>query len=230
MTKIRAMNKEEKEIYQYYETLAPNYNEDRFNNTYGKFIDKQERVLLQKYLQGKHKVLDLACGTGRFMDLAHEGADLSPAMLKEAQKAYPNKTFHCCSATQLPVADEYYDTVFSMHLLMHLSKDKFQEILDEVYRTLQPNGFFIFDVPSALRRKLIGYNKNGWHGNTAYHIEEIQDLIKEKWTFKAYQGIMILPIHHFPKSLRVRLSVLDGILSRNVLKSLASYYLVVLRK
>jgi hypothetical protein len=38
------------ELAAYYETLAATYDENRFNNTYGQFIDKQERKILDKLL------------------------------------------------------------------------------------------------------------------------------------------------------------------------------------
>ena len=36
-------------IIDYYDNLAETYDENRFENTYGKFIDKQERNILNQY-------------------------------------------------------------------------------------------------------------------------------------------------------------------------------------
>ncbi|MGB0524025.1 MAG: class I SAM-dependent methyltransferase, partial [Flammeovirgaceae bacterium] len=75
------MNKLDEEIFNYYEKLAPDYDHNRFGNTYGAFINTQEERLLSPLLHSKKCVLDLACGTGRFLKYAHEGLDVSPAML-----------------------------------------------------------------------------------------------------------------------------------------------------
>ena len=48
------------EIINYYDSLAKSYDEDRFNNAYGKFVDKQERIILDKILIDKNElILDL---------------------------------------------------------------------------------------------------------------------------------------------------------------------------
>ena len=38
------------EIKKYYDTLAQSYDSDRFENSYGKFIDTQERLYLKECL------------------------------------------------------------------------------------------------------------------------------------------------------------------------------------
>lgn len=218
------------EIRKYYDELATTYDSNRFGNTYGSFIHRQEYPLLKHELKERNTILDLACGTGRFLDLAQDGLDVSSAMLKESAKKYPNKTLHCSTAWDIPVPDHKYDAVFSMHLLMHLPKAQFTSVLNEVDRVLQPNGLFIFDVPSAWRRTKIGYQKSGWHGNSAYSLEEIQQLTSEKWVFKHYHGIMFLPIHHIPKAIRSTTVVFDTLLNKYFFKRFSSYYLIILQK
>ena len=40
-------------ILQYYDELAPTYDENRFENSYGKYIDAQERTFLIHFLKRK---------------------------------------------------------------------------------------------------------------------------------------------------------------------------------
>ena len=65
-------------IETYYNDIASNYDQWRFGNSYGKYIDYQERAILNNWLRdlkGKN-ILDLGCGTGIFLDLANTGLDI----------------------------------------------------------------------------------------------------------------------------------------------------------
>ena len=54
-------------IINYYDSLAESYDENRFDNTYGKFIDKQERNILDKLLTTEYYG-----GIGSYIDIASE--------------------------------------------------------------------------------------------------------------------------------------------------------------
>ena len=60
---------------------------------------------------------------------------------------------------------------------MHLDKITTEEIFKEVYRILKPNGLFIFDYPSAERRKLTRDKQSNWHGANSYSKREISEVI-----------------------------------------------------
>ena len=76
-------------IIEYYNQLASEYDENRFGNSYGQFIDFQERRILNKIFKNQSgKILDLACGSGRLTNFATSGADASEEMLKIAQKKH----------------------------------------------------------------------------------------------------------------------------------------------
>lgn len=77
----------EKDIKEYYNKLASKYDQSRFANSYGKFIHIQEKRILTKYLGQlqNQKNLDLACGTGRFLNFASHGIDASEEMIKQAK-------------------------------------------------------------------------------------------------------------------------------------------------
>jgi ubiquinone/menaquinone biosynthesis C-methylase UbiE len=216
----------------YYEKIASEYDNLRFNNSYGRCIDFQEREILNQWLVSSENksVLDLACGTGRFLNLATAGLDISPNMLEVARSKHPDKELILASADNIPVASGNYDVVFSLHLFMHLSKDKIGEIFEECYRILRPQGMLIFDIPSALRRKMISYKAADWHGATALSISEINNLCGFKWIFKELVGVTFFPIHRLPAKSRHLLLPLDKLACRSFLKIMSSYYLVKLIK
>lgn len=80
-------------VHDYYEQLAPRYDQDRFGNSYGRYIDAMERAILRKWLAAipPQEVVDIGCGTGRLLDFAMTGVDASPAMLQVAADKYPNR-------------------------------------------------------------------------------------------------------------------------------------------
>lgn len=225
-------DREDEVLRLYYEELASEYDRSRFNNSYGRYIHSQEREILSRWLGSvqTQSILDLACGTGRFLSFATAGLDLSPKMIEVARTKYPDKQFIQASASHIPVESGQYDAVFSLHLFMHLSQAKIQAIVDECYRILRPNGILIFDIPCALRRKLISYKAEDWHGATSFSLNDIHQLCTGKWHVEELVGVNFLPIHRFPNPTRSLWLPVDKFLSHSFLKLLASYYFVKLIK
>jgi ubiquinone/menaquinone biosynthesis C-methylase UbiE len=84
------------DVREYYNSIASYYDHDRFANSYGKFIDAEERIILHNWLNGIDKkfILDYGCGTDRLTNFATIGADVSEAMLSVAKQKNPKKKFH----------------------------------------------------------------------------------------------------------------------------------------
>ena len=117
-----------------------------------------ERVtarLLEPLQLRERRVLDLACGAGRYgAALVRRGAkvvglDLSAALLAVARK----HTVACVRGDmqQLPFAPARFDLVLSMFTsfgyLAHADDDR--RVLDEVRRVLVPEGLLVLDVMNA---------------------------------------------------------------------------------
>jgi ubiquinone/menaquinone biosynthesis C-methylase UbiE len=219
-------------VIEYYNELAPAYDQYRFENSYGRYIHQQETAFLKQVLNGRKaaNILDLACGTGRLLHFATHGADASEAMITQARVKQSEKTFATCEANQLPFENGFFNTVFSFHLLMHLDNTQVQSIFAEVARVLQPGGLFIFDMPSAKRRQLLGKKVNGWHGALSFTYGELKTLTAAQWQWKQNRGVLFLPVHRLPNSLRAPLRGIDNLLCRSFLKEYASYHMVVLQK
>ncbi len=218
-------------IKEYYNDLAGEYDKDRFDNTYGQYIDRQEKKIIRKLLADnpKDKTLDLACGTGRFLEFAKYGVDISPQMLREARKKHPECELFEGSALQTPFKDELFETILSFHLIMHLEPDTTVQFLKEAYRVLKKRGRLIFDFPSKDRRKLVNYKAKNWHAANDFTSHEIVGLT-EGWKLKRYYGILFFPIHRIPSSLRKPMIALDNLLCHSFLRKYASYQIVVLEK
>jgi SAM-dependent methyltransferase len=133
--------------------VAEAYDEKRFSDG-GRLIDDREKEAVLSALgdlQGK-RILEIACGTGRFTAmLAARGADIvgldiSAAMLKEARgKARSlgvedHLEFMRGDAARLPFPDDHFDTVFAMRFF-HLA-DTPASFLAEMCRVSREQVFF----------------------------------------------------------------------------------------
>lgn len=220
------------EIKTYYDELASTYDQNRFGNSYGTYIDLQERAYLKKNLPSlnSNAILDLGCGTGRFLDYASHGVDISPKMIEVAKGKFPDKDINLGSVSEIPHPDAFFDILFSFHVLMHLDKPTVTDFLTESHQKLKENGRLIFDFPSQKRRRLFNYKNKGWHGANALSIKDIENLIKSDWKIKQYQGILFFPIHRFPSSMRPLLQKIDTLFCKTFLKEYSSYLVIELEK
>lgn len=218
-------------IKSYYNELAPEYDNDRFANSYGKYIDYQEKKIMHKLMlnNDKEKTLDIACGTGRFLRYARYGLDISPNMLQQAQIKYPNRLLFEGSALYTPFEENKFSTVFSFHLIMHLDKEDTRLFLQEAYRISKPGARLIFDFPSKYRRQALNYKTEGWHASNSLSAIEIQAMCTD-WILTKSYGLMFFPIHRFPSSWRRYMRRLDKWICHTFLKKYASYTIVVMER
>ena len=220
------------EIKTYYDRLASDYDRDRFNNSYGVYINNQEKNFVKRILKNipSTSSLDIACGTGRFLEFADYGIDLSQKMIAEAQKKFPHKDLSCQSASETNFTDNKFEVITCFHLFMHLDKELIKEILLEFNRILKKGGNIIFDVPSKKRRNITSYKANGWHGATSYSTKEIRELTGEDWIIKKKYGIAFFPLHRIPKKLRPLLQRIDTLLSTSIFNEYSSHIIYNLEK
>ena len=125
------------------------------------------------------KLLDVACGTGRFLRFVKEafprldvtGTDLSEAYLEEAAahlKPYAAK-FEPAAAEALPFADASFDIVTSIYLFHEVPPSVRRAIAAEFARVLKPGGLLVFmdslqpgddaDFDGLLERFPIGFHE-----------------------------------------------------------------------
>ena len=107
---------------------------------------------IYKYLLPKVKnqiVLDLGCGTGKFMKKFYEktikyyGLDLSKDQLNIAKKKVngDNVEFICCSAEDIPLPNNSIDVIISTWVLgTILEIDRRNKVLQEMKRVLKKDG------------------------------------------------------------------------------------------
>ena len=217
----------------YYNRIGAEYDEDRFGaSSYGQYIHRQECAFFNRWLPENptHPVLDMGCGTGRFMSRATDGVDFSEGMLAQAKLKYPAKQFHFGEITATNLPENQFEKAFSMHVMMHLDEPTTRQFLVEAHRILQPNGLLIVDFPSAKRRSFGQRKVTNWHGSNALNTSDLMAFGDGKWEIVKSRGILFFPIHRFPVSMRKAVQVVDNWFCRSFMKSYSSYLIVVLRK
>ncbi len=102
------------------------------------------------------KILDVACGTGRalrqlstvFPKALLYGVDLSPTYLRKAnqllsQTGGERTQLRQANGEALPYQNDYFDAVTSVFLFHELPGTARQNVINESYRVLQPDGAFV---------------------------------------------------------------------------------------
>jgi SAM-dependent methyltransferase len=219
-------------IVQYYDDLADRYDLDRFGNSYGAYVDAQERRILRHWLAPVRdgSILDLACGTGRLLDLATHGLDASEAMVRIAGTKHPGKSVYCGPGIDVARFGISFDAIFCFHLFMHLPVSDVGNLLRACRDQLRAGGLFIFDLPTALRRNLTGYKAADWHGATTLCRSEIRGLVRSGWRQRATRGVLLFPIHRLPSRVRPAFRLVDDLLGMTPIKALSSYTVYCLER
>jgi len=172
---------------EWYQTdeVAQEYDVKRFSRG-GRLIDRREKRAVLDALNplDDRKVLEIACGTGRFtVMLAERGADIvgldiSSAMMAEGRKkaraagVADHIEFIRGDAARLPFPDDHFDTVFAMRFF-HLA-DTPAKFLAEMCRVSKEQVFF--DTFNDRSTRVL-YNWLLPMGSRLYGHDEVQRLI-----------------------------------------------------
>jgi ubiquinone/menaquinone biosynthesis C-methylase UbiE len=151
---------------------------------------ESEKILIERYFPTGSSILDLGCGVGRTTIPLHllgykiTGTDVTPKFIKLAQELAQQKqlniTFEVEDATHLSFKDNSFDNaLFSFNgWSMIPSKEGRLEAAKEIYRTLKPEGYFIFT-----------FHKRQFFG---------QELV---WTLQAIRLYVLKPLGYKTKEL-----------------------------
>lgn len=141
-------------------------NEDPLMRLFGRNLDQFIHVKakwLWNYLaQGRVKIspdegyhlLDYGCGTGEMLKWLKifgfpghlHGADVSPAMLEEAEKrwdGFQKPLFSCIGETKTDYADDFFHCIVATCVFHHIEPEKRDSVLQEIKRILVPGGTLV---------------------------------------------------------------------------------------
>jgi SAM-dependent methyltransferase len=118
-----------------------------FNRTIDRLQAKAwTRALGQCRLDGGAHVLDVGCGTGRWLkrlqdaSMAPTGTDRTATMLGIARERLPGAALVTAEAEGLPFADASFDCVAAVTVLQHVGWDEQTQALREMARVVRPGG------------------------------------------------------------------------------------------
>ncbi|SDD21439.1 class I SAM-dependent methyltransferase [Natrinema hispanicum] len=205
--------------------VAEEYDDKRFSRG-GQLIDRREKEAVLEAIMPveDQKVLEIACGTGRFtVMLAHQGADvvgldISAAMLQQGRRKAQNTElagtleFLRGDAGRLPFPDDHFDTVIAMRFF-HLADDP-EAFLEEMRRVSRDQ--IVFDTFNRFSARSI-YNWALPMGSRLYSKSEIAVLLaKTDLTLVDVEDDFLLPYglyRSIPNSLASPLRTLDKAIS-----------------
>jgi 2-polyprenyl-3-methyl-5-hydroxy-6-metoxy-1,4-benzoquinol methylase/ribosomal protein S27E len=140
-----------------------------------KSYDKQYHrrlQLIEKYAQGKGKLLDIGCGGGFFLKAAEErgwdphGIDIVPGFVEFARDELQLKNVHCRSLEQSEYEKNFFDVIVLWDLIEHLPHPS--EFLKTINNIIRPGGLLVIWTPNA--------NNAAWLKGNWYGYEPLQHL------------------------------------------------------
>lgn len=118
--------------------------------------------------QGMH-VLEIGCGIGTIVNDLHlfgcdvVGIDIANKAIEYGQKKYPDIKLEVGVAEQFKFETESKDVVLSFDLFEHIIES--DKHLDEVFRVLKPNGYYLLQTPNKYSNAIYSTIKShgfGW--------------------------------------------------------------------
>jgi demethylmenaquinone methyltransferase/2-methoxy-6-polyprenyl-1,4-benzoquinol methylase len=97
-------------------------------------------------IQPDMRVLDLCCGSGQVTQVLAQysqaviGLDASPLSLQRARRNAPQADYVEAFAEDMPFPDNHFNLVHTSMALHEMQPDQRQQIIQEVYRVLKPEG------------------------------------------------------------------------------------------
>ncbi len=143
-----------------------NYILERTNrrNSYNKQYHRRLK-LIEKYSQGKGKLLDIGCGGGFFLKTAEErgwephGIDIVPGFVEFARDELQLKNVNCRSLEELEYKKHFFDVIVLWDLIEHLPHPS--NFLKTLNQLLRPDGLLVIWTPNARNSAWL---KENWFG------------------------------------------------------------------
>ena len=204
--KMRHARGHDKVVRETYREFAVRYDETRFAHIRGMTRDRMEKKALSyafREVQKDSKILEVGCGTGRFLKFLENsgytnlyGVDQAEEMLKVAGKKC-HATLQRGDAYVLPFKNNSFDVVFAFRVLSHLEKPE-----NAINEMLRVGDIIIFDLLNRYSLSYVIADLNNKYkklcgkevdelGPVAFKkISDIENEFKDK--------VEIIPLHFLP--------------------------------
>jgi SAM-dependent methyltransferase len=140
-----------------YDAVADRYTAEIAGELAGKPLDRALLDCLVELVGGRGPIGDVGCGPGHVAGYLTEkgastvGVDISPRMIDNARKRYPELVFEVGSMTALPVADGAWGGAVCAYSIIHVDADRRPTAYGELARAVVPGGWVLmsFHVSDA---------------------------------------------------------------------------------
>ncbi len=130
-------------------------------------------IAFEQISKGNQKILNIGVGAGflekkvfnkdKFNQIDWFGIDISVQSINKMRLLYPKAHFQVGNVNSLNYENNFFDTIFMLDILEHISPSNTFNVLNEVKRVLKSNGKLILSVPlnEGLDKMLLrGINPN----------------------------------------------------------------------
>ncbi len=123
---------------------------------------RREHQRILPFFTKAHKVLDVGCGRGVFMQMLREvgvtpiGVDLSPESVRYCQDLGFDQVFHEDAISYLRHNVGAFDGVVCSHIVEHMPYDDVLELMRAAHAALAPGGRLAIVTPNARDLRVIG--------------------------------------------------------------------------
>ena len=137
------------EVTNCYDLTAEEYAKVFYNELDNKPFD---RMILQRFAsENNGKFADLGCGCGHTTKFLADagvknivGIDLSPKMVKIAQKLNKNLKFEVGNMLNFDKNTEEFGAILAFYAIVHFTYEEVERAFSEIYRVLKSSGQFLF--------------------------------------------------------------------------------------
>ncbi len=114
---------------------------NRFDYLVHHYLFRDMKAAVYQYASGK--LLDIGCGNKPYrIWMLEKGCEVTGCDIEQSSEQLVDII---CPATNIPLPDAGFDTVFSSQVLEHVAEHG--KMLDECYRLLKPGGYLIISAP-----------------------------------------------------------------------------------
>jgi ubiquinone/menaquinone biosynthesis C-methylase UbiE len=132
-----------------YDKLADEYATHIFGELKDKPLDRELLDRFASEVRGRGEVCDMGCGPGQVTRYLHDagvtafGLDLSPGMLRQAQKLNPGIRFRTGNMLDLELEEQSLAGITAFYAIVNLPEDSLSLVFREMHRVLQPTGLLL---------------------------------------------------------------------------------------
>ena len=132
-----------------WDRLAEQYADKFEHELDDKPFDRDQLTRFAEMVRGRGPVCDLGCGPGQIGRFLHDlgleviGIDLSPGMIEQGRRLYPEIEFRVGDMLALDLPDDSLAGIAAFYSIIHIPRAQVTAALGEMRRVLRPGGVLL---------------------------------------------------------------------------------------